>query len=276
MSWRAARAAFEGPAARAGPGPTTTLPSSRAGCLPRRETCRARAPCACSAQTVDVMHARLGATTRQLAHEVTHGVHPTAARSALIGITDELRHVAREAPAVAERLAKLAERVQATAAVGWPPRGHQFVATAQVLLHSPSVARNESSRYEDPLDVPPEERGLQEALVDEIARVRTDLDALEPEVFDLLVAQGYFVADAYLKTGVPDVVRECSGGRNPASREIRPAWAGHTRSLLMPTRIRNTPRLCCGERPDAGNSGAGARPSLCGFDSRAQPLLPSW
>src|SRR5207245_2738887 len=27
------------------------------------------------AQTVDVMHARLGATTRQLAHEITHGVH---------------------------------------------------------------------------------------------------------------------------------------------------------------------------------------------------------
>jgi hypothetical protein len=59
--------------------------------------------------------------------------------------------------------------------------------------------------------------------VEEISRVRTDLDALEPEVFDLLVAQGYFVADAYLKIGMPDVVRGCSG-HELGSRELRPGW----------------------------------------------------
>lgn len=175
------------------------------------------------AQTVDVMHARLGGTTRQLAHEITHGLHPNDARAALLAISEELGRAAQGEPGIGETLAGLAERVRAAAAVGWPPRGHQFIATAQVLLHSSAVARNVSAKYEDPLDVPAEERGLQEPLVEEISRVRTDLDALEPGVFDLLVAQGYFVADAYLKTGMPDVVRECSG-REPASRDLRPGW----------------------------------------------------
>lgn len=175
------------------------------------------------AQTVDVMHARLGATTRQLAHEITHGIHPNDARAALLTISEELETAAQGAPVIGETLAGLAERVRAAAAVGWPPRGHQFTATAQVLLHSSAVARNVSAQYEEPLDVPAEERGLQESLVEEISRVRTDLDALEPEVFDLLVAQGYFVADAYLKTAMPDVVRDCSE-HEPAARELRPAW----------------------------------------------------
>jgi predicted acylesterase/phospholipase RssA len=170
-------------------------------------------------QTVDVMHARLGATTRQVAHEMTHGMHPNAARFSLGEIAGEIRQAAQEAPTVAERLLALAARVESAAAVGWPPRGHQFVETAQVLLHSPAVARNESAQYEDTFDVPGEDRGLSEVLVDEAARVRTDLDALEPDVFDLLVAQGYFVADAYLKTGTPDIVRQSSGGRDP-----KPAW----------------------------------------------------
>jgi len=174
------------------------------------------------AQTVDVMHARLGAT-RQLAHEITHGIHPSDARAALLTISEELGRAAQGVPGIGETLAGLAERVRAAAAVGWPPRGHQFTATAQVFLHSSAVARNVSAKYEEPLDVPAEERGLQESLVEEISRVRTDLDALEPEVFDLLVAQGYFVADAYLKTGIPDVVRECPG-HEPAARELRPAW----------------------------------------------------
>ena len=176
------------------------------------------------AQTVDVMHARLGATTRQLAHEITHGVHPTSARSVLQEVAAELRRAAQEVATGGGRLNSLAERVESASLVGWPPRGHQFAATAQVLLHSGSIARNESAMYDEPLDVPLEERGLHEALVDDIARVRTDLDALEPEVFDMLVAQGYFVADAYLKIGIPGVVRECSGGHQLNDPDLRPAW----------------------------------------------------
>ena len=196
------------------------------------------------AQTVDVMHARLGATTRQLAHEITHGIHPNDARAARLTISEELGRAAQGVPEIGETLARLAERVRASAAVGWPPRGHQFNATAQVLLHSSAVARNVSSKYEEPLDVPAEERGLQEPLVEEISRVRTDLDALEPEVFDLLVAQGYFVADAYLKTGVPDMVRECSG-HEPAARIA-------TRLGLGPADRRD------GERPSGAHEPAAA------------------
>jgi len=175
-------------------------------------------------QAIDVMHARLGAVTRQVAHEMTHAVHPNEARGSLRNLAAAIRHAAQDAPEVGDRLISLASRVESAADVGWPPRGHQFSATAQVLLHSTAVARNESAQYEDALDVPVEERGLAEALVEEIARVRTDLDALEPDVFDLLLAQGYFVADSYLKTGIPHVVRDCSEGRDPASRALRPAW----------------------------------------------------
>lgn len=176
------------------------------------------------AQTVDVMHARLGSVTRQLAHEMTHGMHPNTARTTLKEIATELRRTAQESPTMSEQLSNAANRLESVAAVGWPPRGNQFEATSQILLHSPAIARNESAEYEAPLDIPSDERGLNEGLVEEIARVRTDLDALEPEVFDMLVAQGYFTADAYLKIGIPEVISACSNGRDPASRELKPAW----------------------------------------------------
>ena len=176
------------------------------------------------ARTIDVMHARLGSSTRQLAHEMTHGFHPNTARTDLRKIAIELRAIADQSPSTAEELTKVAAQLDLLSAVGWPPRGHQFTETSQILLNSSAIARNESARYEDPFDIPYQDRGLDEPLVEEVSRVRTDLDALEPDVFDLLVAQGYFLADAYLRTGVPSVIRECSGGTNPTCRQLRPSW----------------------------------------------------
>jgi hypothetical protein len=99
-----------------------------------------------------------------------------------------------------------------------------------VLLHRDDVAKNRSARYtEEPYDIQPEDRGLSARLVDDISRVRTDLDALEPVVFDLLVAQAYFLTDATVKIAMPGVAGESAGVTDPRGETARPRWrSAHT------------------------------------------------
>jgi predicted acylesterase/phospholipase RssA len=176
-------------------------------------------------RTVDVMHGRLGALTRQFAHEATHGTHPSEARDIAREASETLRRLAAAEPETGAILLQLAENLDRGAAVGWPPRGRQFRATAHVLLHRGDVAENRSAHYaEEPYDIHPEDRGVSAVLVDEIARVRTDLDALEPDVLDLLVAQGYFLADAQVKIAMPELVAECASAADPRGPAARPRW----------------------------------------------------
>ncbi|MES2177962.1 MAG: patatin-like phospholipase family protein [Gemmatimonadota bacterium] len=161
---------------------------------------------------VEVVHDRLGATTRQLAHEMTHGVHPTEAATRLRLLGRSLRKTAASGVPgdVREALTAAAAEAEALTAIGSPARGVQFTACAQVLLHRADLARNMFAAPEDGgIDVPPRYRGLEPSLVSELSRVRTDLDALEADVFELLIAQGYFVADLMVKQAMPDVV--CNG-----------------------------------------------------------------
>ena len=87
---------------------------------------------------VEVVHDRLGGATRQLAHEMTHGVDPSEARKTALEAVRELERIASDAtipPLVAGDLRQIAARVESIGAVGMPPRGHQFRASAQILLH---------------------------------------------------------------------------------------------------------------------------------------------
>jgi predicted acylesterase/phospholipase RssA len=164
---------------------------------------------------VEVMHDRLGAATRQLAHEITHGVHPAEARTAATTLAARLRAIAGAGllgegglpVEIRDELESLAADAERIAQVGMPPRGQQFVASAQILLHRTDVARN---RFGEPgqagINVPVEYRGLDEALVHELSRVRTDLDALEAPVVELLMAQGYFLTDLFVKLTMPEVI----------------------------------------------------------------------
>jgi predicted acylesterase/phospholipase RssA len=176
---------------------------------------------------VEVIHDRLGAATRQLAHEMTHGVHPTQVREATTAIAAELRTIAgRSEPNadVQRQLEELAARVDALGAVGVPPRGHQFRASAQVLLHRTDVANNDySAASRGGYDIPAQFRGLEAELVAEISRVRTDLDALEPEVLDLLIAQGYFLTDFFVKLTMPDLLAPHTAGDLYAG-SLAPMW----------------------------------------------------
>lgn len=118
----------------------------------------------------------------------------------MLGAAADLRALAQD-PAtpsgVAKALAEIAGRIEGIAAVGMPPRGHQFTASEQLLLHRHDLARNS---FRDPsrgvVDVPADCRGLTSALVDELSRVRTDLDALEPPAVELLMPQGYFLTES--------------------------------------------------------------------------------
>jgi predicted acylesterase/phospholipase RssA len=160
-------------------------------------------------RVVEVVHDRLGAATRQLAHEMTHGVEPNEAAQRLKTLANSLRAAsAVELPELTRAaLVEGALEAEALAAVGTPPRGMQFLASAQVLLHRTDLADNAFAvpgRGNE--DVPARYRGLDSSLVEELSRVRTDLDALEPLVFDLLVAQGYFLTDFMMKLTMPDLV----------------------------------------------------------------------
>lgn len=177
---------------------------------------------------VEVVHDRLGGATRQLAHEMTHGVHPTETAERLTALAATLRSAAvgdTLSDTARSALLNGAAEAEALSAVGTPPRGGQFTASAQVLLHQTDLAQNV---YAGPArgghDVPPLYRGLDVALVEELARVRTDLDALEPRVLDLLVAQGYFLADFMAKLTMPDLVFEGRHSRAWYGPGLTPDW----------------------------------------------------
>jgi len=177
-------------------------------------------------QTVFSMHSRLGAVTRQHAHEMTHGTHPSEARSRLIGIAGQIRSLndgKNSEPEIEEQLHHLADEIKDIADVGWPPRGPQFRGIAPIVLNNTAIAENRSAKYDPPYDIKPEHRGLVAPLVQRLSRVRTDLDAHHPNVVDLLVTQGYFSADAHLTIGMPDLLRQINGDKDPRT-ELTPNW----------------------------------------------------
>lgn len=176
------------------------------------------------------MHSRLGDVTRQHAHEMTHKIAPGDARSKLNELATELTSIRdalqdTEEATVAKRLSPIANSLRAISNVGWPPRGPQYKAIAPIILNKTDLAEGES-----PFDLPPKQRGLVPPLVEELARVRTDLDAHRPEVVDLLIAQGYFLTDAHLTVGMPELVTQASGGDDPRTDEI-PSWGWAHRTV---------------------------------------------
>lgn len=169
------------------------------------------------------MHSRLGDVTRQHAHEMTHKITPGEARSTLSkmaaeleGIQETLRNA--EKTETAEQIAPIVEDLRTASDVGWPPRGTQYRAVAPIILSKTDLAEGE-----EPYDLPPEQRGLVPQLAEELARVRTDLDALHPDVVDLLIAQGYFLTDSRLTVGMPELVTQASGADDPVVDEM-PSW----------------------------------------------------
>ena len=213
-------------------------------------------------QIVGVLHGRLGAATRQLAHEMTHGEHPAKVREQALSVAVELRDILGEAGipgAERKRLAHLADAIEQMGAVGSPPRGHQFRASAQILLHRIDVANNAFSRPErGGYDVPPEFRGLDAELVDELSRVRTDLDALHPRIVDLLIAQGYFLTDFLMKLTMPDLV--VSDTPKWYAPEYAPRWAVAHNAIREAIQDRN--------RTSSMLRAASSRDVMFGYDSR--------
>lgn len=178
-------------------------------------------------RVIDVVHDRLGAATRQLAHEMTHGVRPDDVTRQARALAGELRALAGAGgvnDAIRADVEGLADRAEAFAAVGHPPRGHQFAASAQILLHRVDLARNAFASRPEGIQVPAEYRGADEALVAELSRVRTDLDALEPEIVTLLMAQGYYLTDFYVKLTMPGIV---FGAEESAwyAKSVAPTWS---------------------------------------------------
>ncbi len=149
---------------------------------------------------VDILHSRLGDLTRRLAHEMTHGIHPNDARRRLLEIADEIKD------SKLPDAARIVDELYSIAGVGWPPRGLQYRASAPILIHRTDLAENVFATFSPPLDVPPEHRGLHPALVDALARVRTDLDSFSPFVIDLLISQAYFLTDAHIRLAMPELM----------------------------------------------------------------------
>jgi NTE family protein len=186
-------------------------------------------PWARALRTVNVIHARLGAANRQLTHEMTHGEHPTVA-------ADRARAAARDLEAMADdttlpeatrqAVRRVAERVTDIVRVGTPPRGWQFQASAQLVLSRTDLAAN---RFADPatgakLDTPERYRGLRADVVEDLGRVRTDLDALEPEVIELLLAHGYFLCDYLVKLTMPELLDSHLNAANRYLAPYAPDW----------------------------------------------------
>jgi predicted acylesterase/phospholipase RssA len=178
-------------------------------------------------RVIDVVHDRLGAATRQLAHEMTHGVRPDDVTRQARALAGELRALAGADSvndAIRADVEGLANRAEALAAVGYPPRGHQFTASAQILLHRLDLARDSFAGRPEGIHVPTEYRGVDEALVAELSRVRTDVDALEPEIVTLLMAQGYYLTDFYVKLTMPEIVFGTEGSAW-YEEGVAPTWS---------------------------------------------------
>lgn len=180
-------------------------------------------------RTVDVIHSRLGAVTRQHAHEMTHGADPAQTRHHLILLAD------RVGSSTDPDLVSAADELRSLAAVGWPPRGPQYIANAPILLHRTDLAANKYATAEPPVDIAPEHRGLDADLADALARIRTDLDAYHPTIVDLLIAQAYFLTDFHARLSMPDLLTDSAApGWTWALNIIQSANANHaaTASLI--------------------------------------------
>ena len=192
-------------------------------------------------RTVDVIHSRLGAVTRQHAHEMTHGASPSGTRRRLLDLAQRV-----EASTDSD-LAAVGAELRDLAAVGWPPRGPQYTASAPVLLHRTDLAANRYATATPPLDVAPEHRGLHEDLADALSRVRTDLDAYHPAVVDLLIAQAYVLTDFHVRLAMPDLVGNVGHPDWPwAAGVISAANANHAATASIITE--QTPRRLLGRR----------------------------
>ena len=190
---------------------------------------------------VDVMHSRLGAVTRQHAHEMTHGYNPTKAHQRLLSLGE---HLASSGDA---ELQEIARELQDLAAVGWPPRGRQYVATAPILLHRTTLGENGFARFDPPIVIPPEHRGLHPDLADALARIRTDLDAYHPTVVDLLIAQAYFLTDAHIQLAMSNLFPDPAPPMWAwAVETIQSANANHT--AITTLIASETPRRYLGRR----------------------------
>lgn len=189
---------------------------------------------------VDVMHSRLGAVTRQHAHEMTHGYNPTAARHRLLALAEQLT-------SSGDDLGDVAREFRELAAVGWPPRGPQYIATAPILLHRTMLGENGFAQFEPPILIPLEHRGLHPDLADALARIRTDLDAYHPTVVDLLIAQAYFLTDAHVRIAMPTLIPDPLVPMWPWAVEvIRSANANQTATAALIAS--ETPRRYLGRR----------------------------
>lgn len=176
-------------------------------------------------RAVDVAHSRLGDVSRQHAFEMTHGENPTEVRRWLLESADDLDSLAETMNSSTEKLGEIAQRLRRAARVGWPPRGHQFRACAFSLLHTTDLARNRSATFEEnPYDVEPPHRGLDPVIVEELCRVRTDLDALSELTFRLLVSQGYFLTDWSLRVAMPELETVQDLVSLPIRLHRRPEW----------------------------------------------------
>jgi hypothetical protein len=177
---------------------------------------------------ITVIHDRLGAATRQHAHEMTHGVSPGDAARDLEGLGDELTALSAAAstpPEIRSRLEEISDRVRQSARVGFPPRGQQYLASAQILLHRSDLARGTFAAPEwGGIEVPIQYRGLVDDLVAELARVRTDFDALEPEIVELLIAQGYYLTDVLLKACMAELLPAPGTGAGWYDGALAPRW----------------------------------------------------
>jgi predicted acylesterase/phospholipase RssA len=177
-------------------------------------------------RVVEVMHSRLGGATREIVVESTHGVDPTQVREDLLGLASALR----QSGATSDDVLSVADQLENLAHVGTPHRGHQFRSSAQIVLSSTELVEYTAVGCVAPSGLGESERGLERPLVEEIARVRTDLDALEPDVFNLLVSQGYALADARMRVCMPDLL--------PDAEREQPALAVGGPSLAWPFAVK--------------------------------------
>ena len=181
-------------------------------------------------RTAHVMHGRLGAVTRQHAHEMTHGISPDDARAELEKVATELTAIrdkleAEDLPTrdAIRQLEKCEDQLEELTDVAWPPRGPQYKAIAPILLRNTDIAENRPASYSPPYDIPAQDRGLIPTIVRDLARVRTDLDAYSPDVVDLLIAQGYFATDAHIKVNMPKLLAALNEVDDPRY-DLSPSW----------------------------------------------------
>jgi predicted acylesterase/phospholipase RssA len=208
------------------------------------------------------MHSRLGAVTRMHAHEMTHKIKPAEAKDRLEAAAAKLRQIGGKLPDEVNRstlktLGAVAENLEEVGQVDWPPRGPQYTATAPIILRNTDLGRGRS-----PYDLPEEQQGLVPQLVKDLARVRTDLDAHSPDVVDLLIAQGYFLANACLIVGTPELISQAEL-KDESEISEEPAWAWAYQTIEKANaNEKATQRLLTNAQDRSGIFGRTLTPSL--------------